>query len=314
MIASARWTQLRRLGRWGLRRAATLWIVVTAAFLCAYALPGDPARIILGPQASATSVTMFRTQHGLDAPLRAQYVRFIVGLARLDLGESFAQRRSVRVLITSHLVPTLRLSFGALFLVVLGGLAVPIFLRVGGQGRLLALWRGVLLYAAVTPPYLLGLGALWLVSVHLHWVPLLFLPGRLSSWVLPCAVLSAWPTAMVASVFDENLESALRSPYVLSAHTFGKSSWHLVLVESLPNALPASAGAISNAIAALAAGTLFVENVFGIPGIGRLVLESARARDLAVLLPVCALLAFAVSLSAALGDLLLRWRATGDTA
>ncbi len=116
----------------------SLWMIVTLGFVFLYLLPGDPARMILGPRASAEAVSAFQHDAGLDRPLGEQYARYLGRLAQLDLGESFALRRSVAALLRERGWTTLKLALVTTVLVVLCGFrtaARATAARKGSAGR-----------------------------------------------------------------------------------------------------------------------------------------------------------------------------------
>jgi peptide/nickel transport system permease protein len=289
------------------RLICTLWLIVTAAFVCAYALPGDPARMILGQRATAASIAAFRRTAGLDQPIAMQYARFVQRAARLDLGDSLVQRRPVTSLLRERGYQTLTLLFVATILLAMFGIIVPVLLQIsdarsgGGvraagaaraadtvrAARVLresyaALWT----LAAVAPPYVLSIVALLLVAVRLSLVPVTFEPARATAWILPAAVLAAYPIAVTIRLLNEQIARALQSPYVTTARALGYSERDVLLRFALPNALTPAMAALANGLAFFVTGSFFVEVVFGIGGWGTLAYEAVRNKDIAVLVGV----------------------------
>src|ERR1035441_4857565 len=105
---------------------AALWLIATLSFLLLYTLPGDPARMILGPHASGEAIAQFRQNAGLDQPLASQYTRFLARLAHLDLGASFTFRQPVTNLLRERGGATLKLTIGATMFVLIFGFGLPL--------------------------------------------------------------------------------------------------------------------------------------------------------------------------------------------
>jgi peptide/nickel transport system permease protein len=264
-----------------------LWLLATAVFICLYALPGDPARLILGPQASSEAVSQFRVQAGLEKPLGQQYLQYLGRLTRLDFGNSWLYRRSVLMLLAERGGNTLKLAVSATGVVVTVSLLIPLLLRWSGATALLGILDAVLSIFASVPPYLLGVLALALFAGWLGWMRVLFDPSHLSSWLVPALVLAAYPTALIFRLFDDGLRRELSSAYCQRARAFGLPASHILLREALPNSLPAVLAGAANSLAFFVTGAFFVEATFGIPGWGRLAQEAIRNQDLALLGPLC---------------------------
>jgi ABC-type dipeptide/oligopeptide/nickel transport system permease component len=332
------------------RLIGTLWLIVTAAFVCAYALPGDPARMILGQRATTASIAAFRRSAGLDEPVATQYARFVQRAARLDLGDSLVQRRPVTSLLRERGYQTLTLLVVATLLLVTFGIIVPIALQlidvgasrprragraargsgaadaataapghgagadsaaaIGVRGGSVAValreaYAAAWTLAAVAPPYVLSIVALLLVAVRLSLVPVTFEPGRVSAWILPAAVLAAYPIAVTIRLLNEQIARALQAPYVTTARALGYSERDVLLRFALPNALTPAMAALANGLAFFVTGSFFVEVVFGIGGWGTLAYEAVRNKDIAVLVGVTIIFGAAICAVSALLQLTL---------
>ena len=269
-----------------------LWLITTISFLLIYCLPGDPARIILGPLASAESIAEFRAKAGLDQALTVQYSRYIQDLLFLDFGQSSALRRPVIELLQERGQATLLLAFGATIFVFVYSFILPLlleFLRCNNSIRFFDHSVSVL---ALAPPYVLAITGLLIGAGWLNWTNVVFDNGQVTAWILPSIALGAYPTALVYRLFSGRLADELKSSYSLNARALGLSQFRIVFVEILPNALPAALAALANSLAYFVTGAFFVEVVFGIPGWGGLTQEALRNKDVAMLSGLC--VAFAV--------------------
>ena len=262
----------------------TLLAVITASFFMMDAAPGSPFTSTrkLPPQVERN----LRARYGLDRPVAEQYGRYLVGLARGDLGPSLKYAdKSVVGLIGDGLPTSATLGACALVLgALLGvGLGVGAALRPGGAVDHLAsgaLIVGVGLPTFVTAPLLVLVFATWL-----GWAPTAGLHGPLSL-VLPTLVLTLPLTAAVSRIVRAAMAESLRSPAVRTARAQGLSPARVTLRYALPPALLPLINYLGPAAAGLLTGSLVVEQLFGLPGIGRAFVLSALQRDYTVVLGV----------------------------
>jgi len=286
-----RWRALRRTI---LRLLATMWLIVTIAFFCAYRLPGDPARMILGQKATAESLEDFRRKTGLDQPAAVQYFRFVKRVLRLDLGDSLVQRRPVVKLIAERGGQTATLVGVSLGVLALCGLAVPIAIRLARWPVFQVLYSSGWTALAIAPPYVLSIVALLCFAAWLGWIPVTFDPGRPAAWLLPAVVLAAYPAAITVRLLNDQIEQTLQAPYVTAARAYGYTEQGILLRFALPNAITPALAAFANGMAFFVTGTFFVEVVFGIGGLGTLAYEAVRNKDVPVLVGLSIVFAGAI--------------------
>jgi peptide/nickel transport system permease protein len=294
---------LRNFAKRFLMFAGGIVLILTTAFFAIYRLPGDPARMILGPRADAETIAQFRAQAGLDDSVWIQFARFSGRVARLDLGESLTYRRPVTDLIRERTGQTIRLVGYSMAIMLTFGVLVPVVLRASGlrfaDDGLRAVWTGL----SAAPPYVLALVTLTLLAGGLGLLPAVFEPDRLISWLAPAFVLAAYPTALVSRLFYDALESAMNSDYATRARAEGRDERTILLREAIVNALTAPVSAIANGLAYLFTGNFFVEVAFGVGGIGTLTYEAIRNKDVTVLAGVCLVFAVVISTLSTLLDL-----------
>jgi peptide/nickel transport system permease protein len=278
-------------------------LILVTSFFAIYRLPGDPARMILGPRASAESVAQFQKDAGLNDPVLTQFVRFVGRVGVLDFGESLTYRRPVLALVNERIGQSLRLIGYAFLIMWVFAVILPVCLRASGgtlaDDGLRALWTGL----SAAPPYVLALLTLTLLAGSLRVLPAVFEPGRLSCWLAAAFVLAAYPTALASRLFHDALAAAMLSEYATRARAQGFSEGAILLREALVNALAAPVSAIANGLAYFFTGTFFVEVAFGIGGIGSLTYDAIRNKDITVLAGVCVLFAFVISAISAVLDL-----------
>ena len=277
-------------------------LILITAFLVVYWLPGDPARMILGPRADAQTVEHFRASAGLDSPIWQQFGRFAARTARLDLGDSLIQRRPVIDVIRERSGYTITLILAAIGVLVLFGLLLPLGLLALRMRWADAVIRGFWTTLAAAPPYVLSLVTLTLFAAVLGWLPAIFEPSRLICWIAPAMVLAVYPTSIVSRLFYNALKHSMNSDYAFRARAQGFSEPMILIHEALVNSVTAPVSAFANGLAYFVTGTFFVEVAFGIGGLGTLTYESIRGKDVTVLAGICLIFALAVSAISALLD------------
>lgn len=286
------WTRLAKL-------LVALWLIISLTFLAVYALPGDPARLVLGQRATPETLEAFRQSAGLNDPLALQYLHFLTKSAGFEFGESLVQRRPVSDLIAERTPQTLSLISTAVAVVVLFSFVAPLLIGLAGRDEWLAWLDRFWVTVAAAPPYVLAVLLLMLFGSWLEWVPTIFDPGYFSSWILPALTLAAYPTAIILKFFHQEIEVAQHSHYSLRARAMGFSKSFILLAEILPNAITPALAALANSLAFFITGTFFVEVVFGITGLGSLTYEAIRNNDLALLMGLCIVFAAAISIISA---------------
>jgi peptide/nickel transport system permease protein len=250
-------------------------------------LPGDPAAAMLGTNATPQGVADLREQLGLDKPLTQQFVDYVVGLARLDLGRSLAVRTPVTTLLSQAIVPTLLLTLcGTLVSVIVG---VPL-------GLLAALKRRTWLDYLASVGALLGIsipvfvwGLLLLLAFSLQW-PILPSAGAgdtpldvVRSLIMPALATGFFQVGLVARITRSSLLSVLAYDYVRTARAKGLGPSAVVVGHALRNALIPVLTVIGLNAGTLLGGAVVAETVFTRPGLGRLILDAINARDYPVI-------------------------------
>lgn len=283
---------VRRVGGAGV----TLFVVAFLVFVAVQVVPGDPARVVVGPDASPEDYAAARARLGLDTPWPVRFVSWMEAFVAGEWGESLLYRRPVRPLVLSGLAVTLPLAGLALGTALL--LALPLGLvaagRLGGWVDLATV--GLAQLGAALPEFWLGILLVRLFAEHLGWLPAGGFPGWGSSralvhLLLPAVALALPRGAYLARMVRASLADVLREDYVRTARAKGVSGWRVLGAHALRNALiPVVTGA-GLTFARLLAGAMVVENVFVLPGLGRLAVVAVGARDL----PLIASLATAVA-------------------
>jgi ABC-type dipeptide/oligopeptide/nickel transport system permease component len=274
-------------------------------------VPGDPAAMLAGLDASPEQVAAVQEELGLDQPLLVQYVRWAGNVLRGDFGHSFIKRRPVMELIEAALPATLELTASALLLAIL--LGVPLGL-IGGM-RPHSTWDlGVSTYTALAlglPGFLLAIGLLLAFSLALGWLPaagrvsLAEDPATACKYLVLPAVALALPSAAVYARFVRNaLREVLGTDYVRTARAKGLRERAVILGHGLRNALLPLVTVLGVQVGHVVGGAVVIESIFAWPGMGRLMLDAIRGRDYVVVQGALLLLVLAVVLVNLLTDLL----------
>ncbi|MBM7809111.1 peptide/nickel transport system permease protein/oligopeptide transport system permease protein [Geodermatophilus bullaregiensis] len=259
----------------------TLFGVSVLIFLMLRVLPGDPARVLAGLNASEEQVARLREQLGLDQSLLGQYWSFITGVLTGDLGESARTSRPVSSEIAVRLPATLILAVTATVIGSVVGITAGVIAAVRRGSFLDHAISSVAMMGVSMPVYWLGLLLILLFAVTLGWLPAAG-SGEPLSIVLPAVTLAAFSTALVSRMTRASMLEVLGQDYIRTAEAKGAAPRTVIIKHGLRNAFIPILTVISLQFGALLGGAVLTETVFGWPGIGRLLVDSIGARDFAV--------------------------------
>ncbi|OJU49372.1 MAG: peptide ABC transporter [Mesorhizobium sp. 61-13] len=277
--------------------AVTLVLASLVVFAVLEIVPGDPARLMLGMNASDAQVEQLRDQMGLNAPLIERYLHWVGGLLSLDFGRSYTYSVPVIDLVLERIVVSLPLALIALALST--AIAIPVGLysasRRGAAGDAVAM--GAAQLGVAIPNFWFALMLVYLFAVWLRWVPAGGFPGwgagvwpALKSLLLPAIALALPQAAILARVTRSALIEVLNEDYIRTARAKGMPYRAVLWRHALRNALIPVVTIMGLQFAFLLAGTIIIENVFYLPGLGRLVFQAITQRDLIVVESVVMLL------------------------
>jgi ABC-type dipeptide/oligopeptide/nickel transport system permease component len=277
--------------------------VATLVFSLIHLIPGDPALAILGETASQEDVTALRQRLGLDRPLLEQYVGFLRGAARGELGASLRTNQPVAEAIRERLPATFELAIAAMIVSI--GFSIPL-------GIIAAVKRGTAVDHSATTLSLLGISIpnFWLgpllaivFAIELGWLPVSG-RGTLANLVLPAVSLGAALAAILARMTRATLLEELREPYVQAARARGASRTRAVIRHAFRNSLIPVVTLIGLQFGAVLTGAVITETIFAWPGIGRLLIQSIGFRDYPLVQGCILLIAFTYVAMNLLTDLL----------
>jgi peptide/nickel transport system permease protein len=266
-----------------------LFIVSVVCFSLINLIPGDPATVILGPEASEQAKEQMREQLGLNKPIVVQYVDWLGGVLHGDLGKSLVDGTPVSQLILQRLPVTLELALGT-FLVSLTIAVVAGILSASKKGT----WvdyvsTGFALGGISIPHFWLGMMFIIIFAVYLGWLPASgYVPffedpaANIAVMILPVLATGLRESAELMRMLRSSLLEELGSDYVRTAFSKGLSRRVVVIRHAVRNALIPFVTASGLQIAALLGGLVVTEQVFQLPGVGRLIVESILERDYTV--------------------------------
>lgn len=279
--------------RYALSRLLTTALIVLGAMLLLFALtvlvPGDPAAILLGPQASPETTARFIAEMGLDQPVPVRFVRFFAHLLTGDLGTDVVSGRRVTASVGAVLPYTVILTAAAIALAI----AIGVPLGVLAATRPGSMADNALASLSVTfiaiPSFVVAILLLVVFSVWLDWLPVLG-AGRDNDWadqarrlILPTIALSVGWVGFVARLVRTAMLEVLNEPYIRTARAYGLPGYQIVYKYALKNACIAPLAILGLGVGRLLGGAVLVEIVFARPGLGRLVLDAINARNFSVL-------------------------------
>lgn len=264
-----------------------LFGVTLLVFSIMYLSPGDPAKIILGPKATADSVAKLRADLGLDEPFLKQYFSWIGNVLAGDWGRSIQLKMEVLPLVVERFGATLILTFtSALFAIVTGvGFGIiSAYKKYSFIDRSLMI---LILVGFCLPVFWLGILLQIVFGLQLNWLPIsgMYSPGEtgigdlVKHLILPSIALSAGVGAVIARMTRSSMLEVFENDYIRTARSKGISEKRIVLLHALRNAFIPVITVIGMQIGFLLAGAVLVEKVFAWPGIGTLMIDGILARD-----------------------------------
>lgn len=281
----------------------TLWAVVTVTFFLARMAPGGPfdGERRMPPQVEAN----LRAAYHLDEPITAQYLRYLTMLAQGDLGPSFRQKDfSVNELVAKGLPVSLAIGGFALVLALALGISAGTWAALKRNGRRDRIAVGLATLALAFPPIVVAPTLVLIFAVWLGWLPAGGIDG---AWhfVLPVVALSLPYAAAFTRLMRGSVAEVMARPHMLTARAKGLPPLRMVMRHALPSALLPVVSFAGPAAAALLAGSMVVEEVFSLPGLGRYFVQGALNRDYTLVTGTVIVYAALVLASNLLADIVL---------
>ena len=258
-----------------------LWGAVTIIFVVLRLVPGDPAYIMLGPDADQAQVAALRAQLGLDQSLIQQYATYLANVVHLDFGESFRLNADSMSLVMQRVPATIQLATTALLLSLLIGLPLGVIAALRAHSWVDRTISVFSLMGQSTPSFWLGIVLILVFARGLKVLPSAG-SGTWSHLVLPTITLALPFLAILVRLTRSGLLEVVHEGYVQTARAKGLGEGIVILVHALRNALIPIVTVVGLQFGALLGGTVIVETVFAWPGVGRLLIDSIGRRDYGV--------------------------------
>ncbi len=255
-----------------------MFIISILVFMFIHMLPGDPARTLAGIEANLEEVEAIREQYGLNDPLIVQYFNYMKNLFQGDMGRSLKSNLPVSELIWARFEYTIQLVFAGLLWAPVFGIFLGVMSAIK-RGKAFDLFGMLLAICALSAPgFALGLVGIQFFSVKLGWLP----TAGLESWkslVLPSLVMGSGIMATLARYSRSSMLETLREDYVRTARAKGQKESIVMFRHAFKNSLVQVITILGLQIGGLLSGSVITENIFSIPGTGRLLTDSIAFRD-----------------------------------
>ena len=265
-------------------------IVAVLVFILTRAAPGDPIAVLLGDQATAEDIAKVRVEYGLDKPLPVQFGYWLREVLRGNLGQSIFLQRPVAQALAERAEPTVFLALMAVAIASLIGVPCGVVSAVFRGRWIDQVFTAIAMLGASIPSFWLGLVLMQMFAVSLGWFPVSGYgePGaplaeRLHALVLPAMVLGLLNSALIIRFTRASMLDVLGEDYVRTARSKGLPERTVVLKHALRNALVPVVTVIGLTAALMIGGAVVTETVFGLPGIGNLVVSAVLRRDYPVI-------------------------------
>lgn len=267
-----------------------LLVVAVVVFGLVHLSPGDPAAVILGPDASESDIEKLREELGLNLPLYQQFFTWLLGVIQGDLGTSIFMQKSVVEVFGNYFMPTLSLAILAQVIALIVAIPLGIIAAIRRGSAVDQSFMGFALLGISVPSFLLGLFLMMIFAVKLKWFPVAgYKPLSAGLWehvqylILPAVSLGFMQAALIARMTRSSMLEVLNSPYIKTARAKGLKDWIVVIKHAFRNAFIPILEVIGQTFTTLIAGAVVVEFVFNIPGIGQLIVQSVERRDFPII-------------------------------
>lgn len=281
----------------------TLFIISLAVFGAFHIIPGDPAMLILGTEASDASLDALRSQLGTDKSLFQQYTHWLINALHGDFGTSLKYNKSIAELLKSRIAITAILgSISLLFVFIIG---IPLGILAGtAKNKIAKKMAGIFSVIGISVPgFFLSLIVIWIFGLTLH----IFTPGRYVSikenpaefftfLVFPALTIAIPQSAILMRYLGSAIIEEENSGYVRTAKSKGLSPKRILFFHILKNAIVSVVPLLGMIIGSIFSGSIIVEQVFGISGVGRLLISSVTSRDFPLAQTIVLYIAFIVVL------------------
>ena len=256
--------------------------VVVIVFVMLRVIPGDPATVLLNEHVSQANIERLTQSMGLDKSLPEQFIDYMAGILRGDLGRSYYLQQPVSSLLMDAFPYTLRLTLLSVLFAWTLGTVTGVVSAMYNESLIDYLFRGMALFGISIPVFMVALSLQYLFYYRLSLFPLTY-DGSLSSLILPAAALGWNSAGSVARLVRSELMEQLQAPYMDTARAKGLLYRKAVIFHALRNAALPVITMMALQLSGMLSGAVITESVFSIPGLGRLALSAIESRDMPLL-------------------------------
>lgn len=269
--------------------------VIFILFVLMEITEGDPVKLMLGDNARAEDIIALTEELGLNDPFLKRFADYVIGIVtRFDFGESYQTRTPVMEEILLRFPMTLRLAVLSAGISMILGVLCGIISAIRQYSMFDNVSTAISLIGVSMPNFWQGLMLVLLFSVQLQWLPASGSYG-IEYWILPAITLGTSCAASVMRTTRSSMLEVIRQDYIRTARAKGQSEWIVVVRHALKNALIPVVTVIGMQFGSLLGGSVLVESVFALPGLGKYMIDSIKTRDLPVVLGSVLFLAIAFS-------------------
>lgn len=297
---------IRRL----LQTVVVLFIVTLIVFSILQVLPGDPARTLLGPEASPEQVEQVREELGLDRPLPVQYITWVEQALHGDLGKSIAFREDVTKIIGEHLPKTIYISILSMVMAIFIGVPAGIIAAIRRGGKIDSLISVVSNFGMAVPAFWLAVLCIYFFSLKMGWFPVQGYTSPFDDFwlstkqvIMPVVCLAFAALASFARQTRSAMLEVIMQDFTRTARSKGLKERAIIIRHTLKNAIIPVITLIGLQVRNVVGSTVFIEQVFNIPGMGRLVVQSVFNQDFVVVQGCVLIIAIIVALTNLLVDI-----------
>ncbi|MBO4235938.1 MAG: ABC transporter permease [Firmicutes bacterium] len=292
----------------------TLIMISLLAFLAFQIIPGDPTTKILGTDYTPERAEALRAELGLDGSIISRYFRWLIGFIKGDPGMSYSYFVPVRQVLEGKLAVTFTLSIISWIIVTV--ISIPVGIAMaryenGPLDKFNVVFNQIFM---AIPAFFMGILFVYIFGLVLRW----FMPGRfisfdenffgaIASLILPALAISIPKAAKVAKLLRSSILNEMKNDYVRTAYSRGNSRWEVIRNHVLRNALLPVITYIAMTLSDIVAGSIIIEQVFALPGLGRLLISSIGNRDFPVAQTIVVIIAFVVVFMNYLADIVTQY-------
>ena len=273
-------------------------VVLAVSFIVFFIMdfvPSDPAVTVLGDGATEQQIEYYRETHGLNDPLPVRYVRYMAGIAKGDLGTSYAQNRPVWDIFFEKFPNTFKLAIASVIVTVLLSIPLGILAAVKNNTWIDTICSTLSFVGLAMPNFWLGLLLIILFSVNLHWLPSTGAVG-FKSLILPAITCGTGNMAALTRITRSSMLDVLRQDYLRTARAKGQSEGMIITHHAFKNAQIPVVTQVGIQMSTLLGGAVLTERVFAWPGVGAFLVDSIQKSDFEVVTGFVIMLAIFVSI------------------